>query len=335
MLSDNHRRAELLAEVASLYYETGLGQAAIAQQIGVSRSNVSRLLSEARHNGVVEIRIARPLPTDEPLQAHAVKHFGLRDAIILDSKRIQEIQVLSRLGDLTSRHLEFILDDHDSLAISWGTALREVVHALSSQRKKSTRVVQMIGGVGTAHPDVDGTELARRFAESLGGKHHYLNAPLLVKDPATRQALTQEPHIQRVLEMAAECSVALVGIGSVDPSVSSLLRAGYVTEETLIELQQIGIVGDVCGWHFDIQGRIVDTLLNRCIIGLDSTALKKIPRMVGIAAGKPKALAILGAIRGGFINVLVTDNTTLEEVQRLDRLHPLDTTSTEIRSKIQ
>lgn len=326
MLSD-HNRQELLAEVASLYYEAGLGQAAIAERIGVSRSNVSRLLTEARRNGVVEVRIIRPLPTDESLQTRAVKLFGLRDAAILDSKWIPESQMLSRVGTLAARYLESMLSDNDSLAISWGTALREVENALSSRREQNVRVVQMIGGVGTAHPDVDGTELARRFAESLGGRHHYMNAPLLVEDPATRRALIQEPRIRRVLEMAAECSVALVGIGAVEPSVSSLLRAGYVTKETLIELQRVGVVGDVCGWHFDIQGRIVDTYLNRCIISLDPTAIKKIPHVVGVAVGRPKALAILGAIRGGFINVLVTDSAMFEEIQRLDRAYPLDETA--------
>lgn len=118
-----------------------------------------------------------------------------------------------------------------------------------------------------------------------------------------------------------------MGIGAVEPSVYSLLRAGYVTEETLIELQRAEVVGDVCGWHFDIQGRIVDTYLNRCIVSLDSTALKKIPHVVGVAVGRPKAPAILGAIRGGFINVLVTDSTTFEEVQRLHRVYPLGETA--------
>lgn len=324
MLSDDRRRDELLAEVASLYYEAGLSQGVIAKRIGTSRSNVSRLLSEARSKGIVEIHIVRPLPTDRSLQVHAVKLFGLRDAAILDSSWVPDTQILSRVGALAARYLESLLRDGDSLAISWGTALREVENAISSRHQQNVQVVQMIGGVGTIHPDVDGTELAHRFAGKLGGRHHYLNAPLLVEDPATRQALIQDVRIRRVLEMAAECSIALVGIGAVEPSVSSLLRAGYVTEEALIDLQRVGVVGDVCGWHFDIQGQVVDIDINHRIVSLDLAALKRIPHVVGVAVGKPKARAILGAIRGGLVNVIVTDNDTFKEVIHLNRDYPLN-----------
>ncbi|HEY8475761.1 MAG TPA: sugar-binding transcriptional regulator [Chloroflexota bacterium] len=316
-----HERDELLAEVASLYYEAGLDQAAIAERIGVSRSNISRMLSEARRKGLVEIRIVRPLPTDDALAREAVERFGLRDALVLDARKVRESDVLPRVGALAARYVETLLAHGDVLAISWGTALRSVAEAFAPQRKLAVEVVQMIGGAGSRYPDIDGAELARRFAERLGGRYRYLHAPLLVDSPATCQALLQEPSIRDVLDRAAQAKVAVVGIGSVEPSISAPLRAGYTTTEELAALQRLGVVGDVCGRHFDIHGRLPDIELNRRVIGLDGQALRRIPYVVGVAAGRLKGRAILGSLRSRLVNVLITDSDTLGEVLRLEARH--------------
>lgn len=315
-------RNEFLAEVASLYYEAGLDQGAIARRVGVSRSSVSRLLSEARRRGLVEIRVHRPLPTNQRLREQALARFPLRDAAVLEGSGLPEVALLPRVGALAARYLERVLADGDTLAISWGTALRMVVEAQTPSRARAAQVVQMIGSAGSQHPEIDGTELARAFAQRLGGRYRYLHAPLIVESPATAQALLQEPAIREVLAAAASARVALVGIGSVEPAVSAPLRAGYVTLADLEALQRLGVVGDVCGRHFDLYGNVLAIELNARVIGLDVASLRRIPHLIGVAAGRLKARAILGALRARLVNVLVTDSGTLEEVLRLDRDHP-------------
>lgn len=320
MATDRTRTTdERLAEVASLYYESGLRQSEIAERTGESRSNISRLLTEARRRGIVEVRIHRSLPVDQRLGDELRERFGLREAIVLGDRGTSHAEeTLRRVGALGADFLERSLDGVDVLAISWGTALREVASALHRTRRRPVEVVQMIGGVGSDASSVDGTELARRFADALGGTCDYLYAPLLADDEETVRVVMGDSNVRRVLEKAARAQMALVGIGALEPGVSSLVRAGYADEATIRRLRRTGAVGDICGRHFDVLGRPCDLELNRRVIGLDLDALQRIPAVVAVAAGRLKAHAILGALRGRHVDVLVTDAPTVEEVLAVD-----------------
>jgi deoxyribonucleoside regulator len=179
-------------------------------------------------------------------------------------------------------------------------------------------VVQMMGGVGALNPQMDGAELARRLAEALGGQFHYLRAPFLVESPAVRKALLRELEIDAVIEMVRQAELALTGIGSVRPHISGLARAGYVSEEDLHAFMREGAVGDICGQYFTIQGEICGLDLHQRVITIDPPSLRDISCVMAIAAWREKAPAILGALRGGYVDILVTDDAAATEVLRLD-----------------
>jgi DNA-binding transcriptional regulator LsrR (DeoR family) len=141
-----------------------------------------------------------------------------------------------------------------------------------------------------------------------------------VESEAVRLALLQERNIRETMELAAQAHVALVGIGSVVPQVSSLIRAGYLTEGQLSEVAAHGAVGDICARHFDSHGRILDLPINRRIVGIDISVLHRIPWVVGVAGGLAKAPAILGALRGRHVNVLITDDAAAREVLHLEEM---------------
>lgn len=313
----NEDRDQLLVRVASLYYEQGLTQEEIAQRIGFSRSNVSRLLTEARQKGIVEIRINHPWATSNELAATLIHRFGLQDALVLVSGSPDRNEVLRGLGVLAARYLEHTLKPNSILGIGWGTALCEVVHGLRHIRIPGIEVVQIIGGAGSLNPQIDGTELARQLARALGARYRYLHAPLIVETPELCQALMQERDIHESLEIGRKADVVLVGIGSVVREISSLTRSGHLREDELAWLQAIGAVGDICAQHFDIQGRICAFELNERVVGLRLSELQRIPRVIGVASWREKAPAILGALRGKYIDVLVTDDAAAHEVLRL------------------
>lgn len=306
-------RVDLIAEVASLYYQSRLDQEQIARRVGVSRSTVSRMLSEALETGIVEIRIRRALPLAEELQRDLVRAFELRDALVLGtSARGQD--ALSRVGRLAARYLDTTLGKGDVLAISWGTAVRAVADGLEPKVPRSVEVVQMLGGAGSHDLDVDGTELARRLAGLLGGRCRYLNVPLVVDDVGVASALLRQRAVRETLSTAAHADVALVGIGALVPSVSSLLRAGHLTRKGMTLLRRAGAVGDVCGHLFAADGRLVDVELSRRIVTVDVEALRRIPRVVGVAVGVDKVEAIVGALRARLVNVLATDDATARDI---------------------
>jgi deoxyribonucleoside regulator len=311
-------RTESLAQVASLYYEDNLTQGEIARRIGTSRSTVSRMLQEAREAGVVEITVHYPWKTVPEIE-HALRaRFGLRQARVLLGRGRPYEEVVRGLGALAARYLESVVTEGTILGISWGLAVHSTVRALRPDRKLPITVVQMVGAVGEGDPLIDGPDLARLLAGVYGGQYRYLHAPLLVEDARARDVLLSEPRIRETLALARRADVALVGIGAPQPAVYSLLRAGYVDREALAGLRARGVVGDICARHYDAQGRVLDIELNRRIVGIELQALHDVKHVIGVAGGEAKAAAILGALRGGHVNVLVTDDAAASRVLAMD-----------------
>jgi len=156
------------------------------------------------------------------------------------------------------------------------------------------------------------------LAQKLGATIRFLHAPALVESEATALALLQEPTIVSTMELIRHVEIAITGIGTIDPELSSLHRAGFLTDADLRELARAGAVGDVLGYQFDLHGRVLDISLNRRLIAANQQMLSQIPKVVGVAGGLAKASAILGALRGKFINVLITDARTAAEILRLN-----------------
>lgn len=310
-------RRELLAQVAKLYYEESLTQAEIARRIGISRSSISRLLQEGREKGVVEIIIHYPWNRSSELEQRLVGQFGLSDARVLLTQDQPYEEVLNGLGILAARYVEEILSENMIMSISWGTTMLHVVKALRPARQFPITVVQMTGLVDTGSSHTDGLELARLLANIYGGEHRYLHAPLIVEDATIREALLQEPNIRETLALARQADIALLGIGTMEPQLSSLLRTGYLDRDEVIALKNQGVVGDICGQHYDKNGEVLEIGLNQRFVGIELEALQHIPHVIGVAGSKPKASAILGALRGGFVKILVTDSAAAEEVLRL------------------
>lgn len=311
-------RADLLARVASMYYERDMDQRAIARELGMSRSNVSRLLKEARERGIVRVRIQWPLHRDHDLERRLRATFGLAEAIILAGRDMDEGETRTRVGQLAAQYLDSVLKPDTILGVSWGRAIHELVRAFEGKARPGVTVVQMMGGLGSANPSVDGMDLARRLADAIGGSYYYLQAPLVVRDPALRNALLQEASIATTLDLARQAQVALIGIGAVERAQTSLLRAGYIDAEALEQIRHEGGVGEICGRFFDIHGRICRASVDDRVMGIELESLKQKGLVIAVVSGDGKAEAVLGTLRGRYIHTLVTDERCASRVLELN-----------------
>ncbi len=313
----NYERDALLADIARRYYLLDQSQQEIADQLDISRSNISRLLKEARRRGIVEIYIHHPLGRDTHLERQLAERFGLREVGVVQAIAGDAQATLVQAATLAAQMLDGFLANARSLGISWGTTINAIAQAFAPQRRYDVEVVQMMGGVGSSDPTIDGPAVAQRFAQALSGRYRYLHAPLIVDTPTIAQALLLERNIAETLSAAAQADVALVGIGAAEPSVSSLMRAGYLTPEEFRTIQQAGVVGDICARHFDITGRMAAPDIDARLISVSLESIAQIPVVVGAACGPTKARAIRGALAGGYLDVLITDSATAEAVLAL------------------
>jgi len=299
---------ELLAQVASLYYEHNLKQDEIAKRTGYSRSMVSRLLTESRERGIVEVRINYPVLRCLDLEEALQQALNLRIVRVLARGTLGDSQMLRKLGAMAARLVEELVSQGArKVGVSWGIALWETISAMRKANYADTRICQIIGSSGSLNPEIDGPNLARHLAESLGGQYFTIPAPLIVESISTRDALMHDPTIARIMQEACNMDLALVGIGSMDPESSSWIRSGYLDQERILSLSTQGVVGDVCGIIFDRQGNLLDHPIRSRVIGIGPEDLKRILLKLGISAGGLKTLPILGACRAELVNCLVTD----------------------------
>jgi deoxyribonucleoside regulator len=307
--SAEYERRRMLSRVAEQYYVENLSQQDIGDQLGLSRSQVSRMLSEARDIGVVEIRINRDLPNDPDLEARVAA---------LAPERRMSVDVLNAptgatrraIGRRAARIVEQLMWPGSSLALTHGTTVHEVMRTLRFDRLPGLRVHQS-AGFELGHALAATWELIRLGFDRLGDDYHYIHAPLKIASDELHLALTSDPTIVEVLEAAAGADMALLGVASLDLQTSSLVRAGYLTPEELEIAQSLGSVGAINGYHYDIEGRPIDEL-NRRILGLAPDEFARVPVRLVVAAGRHKAPAVLGTIRGGWVTHLVIDRDCAE-----------------------
>ncbi len=304
---------ELLVEVARLYYYQHLTQEQVGEALGISRQKVSRLLNRAYEEGIVQIKIAETSSSLSQIEKELVQKFGLKEAKIAHLFTQEETLTVKRIAQEAAYFLINKLEPYMTLGVAYGKTLYEMAHFLAKRFIPGLRVIQIMGGYGKLTGEVMSVELAQKIADAFGGDAIFLLAPAFCRDAKTKKAIEGEERIRRVLDLAKKVDIALVGIGGVDPT-STLMDTADIQEGERVELLQRGAVGNICGNFYDENGSSVSSKADDRRIGLSLIDLKNIPQVVGVAGGEKKFAAILGALRGGFITTLVTDEPTAERL---------------------
>jgi DNA-binding transcriptional regulator LsrR (DeoR family) len=313
-------RASLLADVAEMYYLEEKNQAEIAKTIGVTRSMISRMLTEARESGIVDIRIQRPLHSDSDLESRLKEEFDLMDVCVVISSHRTGERLTRILGNAGAKLLARFLAPQKTLGLAWGTSISATVDAFETTDLLPVKVVQLVGAMGAHNMEYDGHDLVARITEKIGGEAFYLNAPYLCQNSEMAKSLLETKSIMEAISVGKKTDVALLGVGTTSPEYSSFYLAGYVTHRELDELRKAGAVGDVCGLHFDINGQpACDDFCDR-LVSIRRQDLLSIPVRLGVAGGEGKAEAILGALRSKYVNVLVTDSAIARKVLEMAKL---------------
>lgn len=303
-------RHRLLAHVATLYYERELTQSEIGKELELSRVKVYRLLKEARAAGIVDIRINWPVERQPRLEEALGRIAALKGALVLRSGSGGEAANLPGLGHLGAQYLEQVLRDGMTLGICMGSSTYEVINAISPDFRAQVRVAQATGSIPLAVDELDASAVARHLAQKLGGEVLYLPSPLVADSIEAAMVLRHQTDIKRTLDIAASADVALLGIGALDVRRDRCVHADLVASRQLSELKGEGAVGDMAGQIFTESGELHPGSYNQKVVGVGLDGLRRIPMVIAVASGVEKASAILGALRTGVVDVLITDDRT-------------------------
>jgi DNA-binding transcriptional regulator LsrR (DeoR family) len=312
----------LLVKIGKLYFEEGLTQQEIADNLRISRSTVSRLLARARDEHLIQISVKVPPGIYPELERTLERRFELVEAIVAEAPDYDSPSTVYReLGRAAAGYLQRTVRTGDVIGFAWGQTMKEMVNDTPRRTIPGVTVVQLNGGLTPQITDLHATALTRELAARLGADCFILQAPGVVDSPETQQILMTDAQVREVFDLASRANIAFVGIGAV--SADALWgRAGLLTEKVTAELRSLGAVGDIMSRYFDSEGVLVSSSLCRRVVGLPIPQLLRIGRRVGVAGGRDKLEAILGALRGSYVNVLITDHVTATELAERPKFGP-------------
>lgn len=303
-----------------MYYDTGATQSDIARQLGISTPKVNRLLQLARRQGMVRISLHTPFQQLFELEKQLAETFFIPEVVVLPSSTGDAQALLSALGAAGARYLLEHLQDGDVIAIGGGTTVHALVEAVNPRRAYRVDVVPVVGGVqGRVTTDVN--FLASQLAERLGGRAFQLHSPAFAESPQQRQALLNMKPIKDILNIARRANIALLGIGTVDPETSRFVQFTALSAEEMRQIADLyhGI-GELLAIIYDQTGKPCAQSYADRVVGLTIEELRAIPLRIGVAGSLSKAQAIHGALCGGYLHTLITDETAAQGVLELQVL---------------
>jgi DNA-binding transcriptional regulator LsrR (DeoR family) len=298
---------------ARRFYLDGVSKSDIAEELGLSRFKVSRLLEAAKRDGIVRITIDVPAEVNLDLSTSLAAAYGIKQALVIKVLDPSEDFMRLQLGRAGAALLASSLEPDDVLGVSWGHTLQAMVGAIDNL--PACTVVQIVGGVA-ANLNINSMELVRQLAEHAGGPVYPLHVPMLLDSPAAAGSLRQEYHVRRTFEMFGKLTKAVVGIGAWEPDGFALQPA--LPPAIAEHAREVGAVADVCMTLLDEAGRPValEELSSR-LIAIDFEHLSRVPEVIGVAGGVVKARAIAAALRSGVIHRLVTDESCAQELVKV------------------
>ena len=295
--------------VLNLYYLEGLTQSDIAERLDLSTPKVNRLLQQARELGYVTYTIKTPFQHLFDLEGRLKAVFGLDEAIVIPAVGDTSSSMLNALGTIAAEFLIEHLRDGDVLAITPGTTVQAVVQSIDATRPYKVKVVPILGAIqGQIESDMN--YMATAMGERLGAKSYQLHAPAFVDTKEQCDVLRSMAPVKKILDIARNANIALLGVGTVDPEVSRFVQFTALSADDMKNIADgCGGVGEICAHVYNIDGQPCGKEYTDRVIGLTLAEIQKIPYRIGVAASAAKALPIYGALRGGYLHVLITDET--------------------------
>nr|WP_246237352.1 sugar-binding domain-containing protein [Halovulum dunhuangense] len=292
-----------MALVAWYYYQDGLTQGEIGDMLGISRIKVSRLLDRGRQTGIIQVTINSPYAGCFRQQRTLIERFGLRDARVVPA--LGQGDAGTRVALAAAQLLMQKLEPGELLSIGWGETVSKTLQQMTPLLTQGQiELVSLTGGVATY---LNGSGFGKL------SNIHLIPTPLRVSSSEFANALRDEPFVRDIIDMALTSRVALVGVGSLSHE-ATLVRSDYCSRSELSLFRRQGAVGDILGFFYDAEGKVLPLDLHDHVVSVSLDRLASIDTVIGAAAGVKKADAILGAMRGGYINTLVTDQPTAEAI---------------------
>ena len=305
-------RKKFLSKIARFYYSERLTQQEIAGRLNISRTKVSRYLDEARKDKIVEIKINLPEEDYSNLEYRIEKSFKIKECIVVPTFDNKE-EILKMMAGPLNNLFERILAGGSYLGIGWGSSLKGISDYINVSGKSDIKVVPIIGGLGKIGTGVHTNSVAKNIADRLGSISYMIHSPAVLDSKEIREIVENDSNTREIIKLSEKIDTALVGLSDIGPD-STLIKTGSFSLEEFKYLDSLGVVGDVNLIFINENGKHVPNRIDERIVRISPDRFKKVKNVIGVAFGRRKLKVILGALRGGLINILFTDEETAENI---------------------
>ncbi len=314
------RDADLITRIAWLYYHEKKTQHDIGKQLNLSRPKVQRMLERARDLEVVRFQITHPQFNLLSAEQRLHQRLGLRDAVVVPTESVDQEVLRRSFARASAEYLERVLrrDGKITLGFGWGNTTAHLADYFDPHgNTANTSVVSLIGNL-MVNVAMNPYITAERIARRLGAPFYNIWAPAIAQSKERAQVFRSEPWIDETIRRAGKSDIAVISIGEVSES-ASLFEMGFLSPDDLARLRKKGAVADILSRFIDKNGDVVDDEIHDRVIGISLDVLK-LPEtlVIAVAGGMSKFDAIRAAVVGGFVDVLITDETTADRL--IDRV---------------
>jgi DNA-binding transcriptional regulator LsrR (DeoR family) len=310
--SDTQGRLDDAARAGWLYYVAGRTQDEIASAMGISRQSAQRLVSLAVAERLIKVRLDHPIAACLELAERLREKYGLRHAEVVPSDPAGASSTVG-IAEAAAAEIERWLKRPDPIVIAVGTGrtLKAAVDQLPPMECPQHRIVSLTGNIG---PDGSAAfyNVIFSMADAIKARHFPMPLPVLCSSAEERETLHDQALVRSTLALGAMADATFVGIGELGVE-GPLCVDGFLDREEMLQLVESGAAGEICGWIYDGEGRLLDNAVN------DRVASVPIPPrdkccVVGIAQGRRKWTAMRAALRGGILNGIITDEFTAQHL---------------------
>lgn len=311
----------LIYKVCSLYYEDDMRQQEVSEYLGISRATVSRMLQKGKESGIVRVEVINPVQFSyNKLEKALERKYGLKEVIVVESSALDtKTESVSRMYERAALYLSQFFKDGDWIGVTMGHTLHNIVKTNRAfEKDKKLMFVPIVGGIGQStigKVDVQSNRIAQEFSKKFGGTYTQFLSPAVFSEQKAMEYFLKEKSVSYIFDDFQKLDTLVMGIGIPQRVESTLVRAGYITGEKLEEFANDGMAGDIALHFFDEDGNTEKfRAFNERVAGMPLEMMRKVRNRIGIAGGENRAEAIRGAIKGGFINMLITNIDAAEKL---------------------
>jgi deoxyribonucleoside regulator len=298
----------LMIQVSHMYYELNMTQQQIANQLGISRMSISRILQKARDEGVVSIKINYEGAFLD-IEKKIVEKYGIKDAVICVNEGEDVLKDI--LASSAADFLKYHLENGMIISVGWGVTLSNIPKYLEKNGDLNLLFVPMIGGHGESSLDVHATQIASNLAKKAGGRALPILAPAMANTLEEKSAFLSNSFVSSTIEEASKADIAIMSLGSPLADNPTIIRSGYFSNDEIDEFKAEKAECDIVSVvYINRDGLECNTNISNRSIGISKEQLKGIPFKICVTGGREKHLATKLALEHGYVDVIITDIDT-------------------------